>query len=114
VAFEKELITLTPEEYEEVKKVASNDALFKSTVLIEIKTLNKKADITNGTVKEHQIEIGKQAAKLNGNKVAHVFYNMFILGCITVTCLIVRYIFILGVRIACLVHVAPVVKTVVQ
>ena len=110
MAFEKELITLTPEEYEKVKKVASNDGMFNLEVLTEIKTLNKKADITNGTVKEHQIEIGKQAAKLNGNKVAHVFYNMFILGCITVTCLIVRYIFILGVKVAVLANVAPLVK----
>ena len=110
MAFEEKLISLSEEELSEVRKVASNDALFKSTVLVEIRTLNKKADITNGTVSKHNEEIGKHCAKFNGNKVAHIFYNMFIMGCITVTCLIVRYIFILGVKVAVLANVAPLVK----
>ena len=82
------LITLSSEELREVKKVASDDALFKSTVLVEMRTMHKKVDLINGTVRTH-------GGKLDGNKVAHTFYNLLIAGGIAVYGIIIRFMFVL-------------------
>ena len=82
------LITLSSKELQEVKKVSSDDALFKSTVLVEMRLMNKKVDLINGTVRAHD-------GKLDGNRVAHTFYNWFMTGCIAAYAIIIRFVFIL-------------------
>ena len=98
-----ELITLSSEELQEVKKVAGDDALFKSTMLVEIKLMTKKVDLINGNVRTHNTEIASLGA-------SRTFYNWFMSGCVAGAAIILRCLFIVWGKIEALASHVDVLK----
>ena len=83
-----EVITLSEAELKDVKRIASKDALFKATVLVEMKLMNKKADLTNGTVRTHDARIASLST-------SRTFYNWFMATCVTGAAILIRCLFVI-------------------
>ena len=71
-------IVLTPAELGEIKETVKNETTFRITTLIALKTLEKRADQTNGALNIHTLELVSNGKDLASNRTAHIFFKWFL------------------------------------
>ena len=90
-------IVLTPAELSVIKNEVRDETTFRTTTLVSLKVLEKRADQANSSLNTHALELVTAGKKLASNDTAHIFFKWFLginfAALVAVVTLVIRTLF---------------------